>query len=48
MKALLPQIQYDASGLVPAIVQDISTSQVLMLAYMNKESLQFKKYPPAT
>ena len=40
MKALLPQIKYDVNGLVPAIVQDISTSQVLMLAYMNEESLR--------
>ena len=27
-------------GLVPAIVQDAQTGQVLMLGYMNKESLQ--------
>ena len=30
---------YDERGLVPAIVQDASTRQVLMLAYMNAESL---------
>lgn len=28
------------NGLVPCIVQDYTTSQVLMLAYMNEESLQ--------
>ena len=28
------------SGLIPAIVQDVETNQVLMLAYMNKESLK--------
>ena len=28
-------------GLIPAIIQDYKTNQVLMLAYMNKES--FKK-----
>lgn len=39
MKELLPEIKYDASGLVPAIVQDAETNEVLMLAYMNKESL---------
>lgn len=28
------------SGLVPCVVQDAKTNQVLMLAYMNAESLQ--------
>ncbi len=28
------------NGLVPCIVQDVHTGQVLMLAYMNAESLQ--------
>lgn len=28
------------NGLIPAIVQDVNTKQVLMLAYMNEESLQ--------
>ena len=31
---------FDERGLVPAIVQDVRTHQVLMLAYMNAESLQ--------
>ena len=39
MKDLLPQIRYDANGLVPAIIQDSVTNEVLMLAYMNLESL---------
>ena len=40
MKAeLLHEIKYDANGLVPAIVQDANTSEVLMMAYMNAESL---------
>ncbi len=34
------QIKFDANGLVPAIVQDAETHQVLMLAYMNGESLR--------
>ncbi len=34
------EIKYDANGLVPAIVQDAETNQVLMLAYMNEESLR--------
>jgi phosphoribosyl-AMP cyclohydrolase len=35
-----PQIKFDANGLVPAIVQDADTQAVLMLAYMNEESLR--------
>ena len=31
---------FDTSGLVPAIVQDADTGQVLMLAYMNAEAWQ--------
>lgn len=34
------QIKYDEQGLVPAIVQDAVSKEVLMLAYMNRESLQ--------
>ena len=37
---ILSQIKYDDRGLVPAIVQDAETKQVLMLAYMNEEALQ--------
>jgi phosphoribosyl-ATP pyrophosphohydrolase/phosphoribosyl-AMP cyclohydrolase len=33
-------IAYDERGLVPAIVQDDATGEVLMLAYMNQKSLQ--------
>ena len=32
-------LKYDERGLIPAIVQDYKTGQVLMLAYMNSESL---------
>jgi len=35
----LAAIKYDADGLVPAVVQDHETDEVLMLAYMNSESL---------
>ncbi len=38
--ALLSEIKYDANGLVPAIVQDIFTKDVLMMAWMNAEALQ--------
>jgi len=37
---ILEQIKYNKEGLVPAIIQDEKTKQVLMLAYMNKESLK--------
>ncbi len=33
-------LKYDEHGLIPAIVQDADTGQVLMLAYMNEEALQ--------
>jgi len=33
-------IKYDEHGLIPAIVQDADSGQVLMLAYMNQEALQ--------
>jgi phosphoribosyl-ATP pyrophosphohydrolase/phosphoribosyl-AMP cyclohydrolase len=33
-------IAWNQEGLVPAIVQDVASGQVLMLAYMNEESLQ--------
>ncbi len=33
-------IKFDINGLIPAIVQDASTKQVLMLAYMNQEALR--------
>jgi phosphoribosyl-AMP cyclohydrolase len=33
-------LSWDTNGLIPAIVQDSETLQVLMLAWMNAESLQ--------
>jgi phosphoribosyl-ATP pyrophosphohydrolase/phosphoribosyl-AMP cyclohydrolase len=36
----MQEIKWNAQGLVPAIVQDANTHQVLMLAYMNGASLQ--------
>jgi phosphoribosyl-AMP cyclohydrolase len=32
-------IKFDAQGLIPAIIQHVDTGQVLMLGYMNAESL---------
>lgn len=36
----LAAIKYDAAGLVPAIAQDIATKAVLMVAWMNAETLK--------
>lgn len=32
-------LKFDQKGLIPAIIQDIDSSDVLMLGYMNEESL---------
>jgi phosphoribosyl-AMP cyclohydrolase len=34
------QISWDSDGLVPAIAQDVKTGRVLMMAWMNRESLR--------
>jgi len=36
----LNKIKWDADGLVPAIAQDAQSGKVLMMAWMNRESLQ--------
>jgi phosphoribosyl-ATP pyrophosphohydrolase/phosphoribosyl-AMP cyclohydrolase len=36
----LEQIKFNENGLVPVIVQDVSSGQVLMLAYANKDAIQ--------
>ena len=35
-----PELKYEANGLIPAIVQDDVTNEILMLGYMNEQSLQ--------
>ena len=37
---LLSSIKFDPNGLVPAIAQDAQTGEVLMLAWMNRETLR--------
>lgn len=32
-------LKFDSKGLIPAVIQDARTDEVLMLGYMNKESL---------
>ena len=36
----MENLKFDANGLIPTIVQDSQTRQVLMMAWMNAESLQ--------
>ena len=36
----VPQLKYDAQGLIPAIVQDDASGDILMLGYMNERSLE--------
>ena len=33
-------LRYNEKGLIPAIIQDVDTGEVLMLGYMNEESLR--------
>lgn len=40
LKLYLADIHFPADGLLPAIVQDVETKQVLMLAYMNETALK--------
>lgn len=34
------ELKFDDKGLIPAVIQDYKTGEVLMVAYMNKESFQ--------
>lgn len=38
--AIIDELKFDPNGLIPAIVQDSKTKEVLMIAYMNRESLE--------
>lgn len=38
--SLFDELKKDPQGLVPAIVQDDQTGEVLMMAYMNEEALE--------
>lgn len=40
MKMTIDDVKFDERGLVPAVVQDAHTRGVLMLAYMNAESMK--------
>ena len=34
------KLKYDKNGLIPAIIQDYKNGEVLMMAYMNRQSLR--------
>ncbi len=36
----LKDLKYDEKGLIPVIVQDYKTNEILMVAYMNEKSLE--------
>ena len=36
----IEELKYDSNGLIPCVVQDASTREVLMVAWMNAESLR--------
>jgi len=40
MKDILKKLKFDEKGLIPAIAQDEKTGEVLMMAWMNAESLE--------
>ncbi len=36
---MIPELKYNDQGLIPAIIQDVNSNEVLMMGYMNKTSL---------
>jgi phosphoribosyl-AMP cyclohydrolase len=38
--AIIDELKFDSKGLIPAIAQDHESKEVLMIAYMNRESLE--------
>jgi phosphoribosyl-ATP pyrophosphohydrolase/phosphoribosyl-AMP cyclohydrolase len=36
----MEQLKFDDKGLIPAIIQDVNTGEVLMLGYMNEEAVR--------
>lgn len=40
LERLLDSLKYDQNGLIPAVIQDHENGQVLMVAWMNRESLE--------
>lgn len=44
----IDSLKFDENGLIPAVVQDFFTDRVLMVAYMNRESLEISLREKAT
>lgn len=40
MKFNISDLKFDEKGLIPAVIQDYKTKEVLMVAYMNRESIR--------
>lgn len=40
MEEIINSLKFDASGLIPAVVQNIETNEVLMVAYMNADTIR--------
>lgn len=38
--AWIDKLKFDDKGLIPAIIQDVKTGEVLMVAYMNKDTVK--------
>ena len=36
----MPKLKFDQKGLIPAIIQDEKSKEILMVAYMNRKSLK--------
>ena len=39
LEQMVKDLKYDANGLIPAVIQDAQSKRILMVAYMNAESL---------
>jgi phosphoribosyl-AMP cyclohydrolase len=39
----MTELHYDPNGLIPAVLQDAATGEVLMVAWMNAEALQLTR-----
>lgn len=37
---MLPELKYDEKGLIPAVIQEVNTGEVLMVAYMDRTALE--------
>lgn len=40
MEEIINTLKFDASGLIPAVVQNIETNEVIMVAYMNADTIR--------